>query len=188
LAVKIYITGPPRSGKTTLIMKILPYLEKLSLRFMGFVTPEQSVGGERKGFNLFFLPWGRQLELASIEQKPGYNMKHGRYWLNPSAGKEIASVLREAINNEEIDLIIVDEIGPMELAFREFREAIEDSIVSQKNVIATFHISLSSRFPHIFSEIEKGLIIDLRRMGWEEAHLTLLERIKKVKRSGGKDS
>lgn len=184
LAMKIYITGPPRSGKTTLLMNAHSKLNALNIYYMGFVTPEQRSGEGRKGFTLLFLPSKEEVELASIVQKPGYFMRHGKYWLNQSAGKEMASILMEAINNSKVRLIIIDEIGPMELAFEEFRNAIYEVITSPKHVVATFHISLSTKYPKLFNEIKKGVILDLRKINWNEAFSYLLKNIEEVGECG----
>ncbi|NIT02688.1 MAG: NTPase, partial [Candidatus Latescibacteria bacterium] len=47
------ITGPPRSGKTTLVMRLLEKLPEV--KAAGFYTEEIRERGERKGFKLISL-------------------------------------------------------------------------------------------------------------------------------------
>lgn len=171
LVVKIFITGPPRSGKTTLIRRLLSFMNEHNISYSGFFTPEIRKNGFRAGFQLVFLPSWRTVELASIEKKPGYEMRHGKYWLNPAAGGEILSALSSAIESSSVQVIVIDEIGPMELVYHKAEEAFLEAIISDKNLLSTFHISLKFRSPRLYAEIkEKGNIINLGEMEAEKAY------------------
>jgi len=177
---RIFITGPPRSGKTTLVMEALSRLKKFPHAYAGFITPEVRAGGERVGFDVLLLPSSESIVLARKDRITGSSMKHGSYWLNPDAGKKISLFLRETIENPEVSLLVIDEIGPMELAFREFEGAVLEAISSSKSIIATFHVSLPSRNPKLFRAMEGEEIIDLRNIGYNEALSKVLKSLEKM--------
>ena len=52
MKVKILITGPPRSGKSTLIARLIEYFSKKQISIYGFLTPEVREGNRRIGFDI----------------------------------------------------------------------------------------------------------------------------------------
>ncbi len=63
---KILITGPPRSGKSTLISRIIEYYSKKNYVIYGFLTPEVRMGGKRVGFDVEDIYSGKRNKLARI--------------------------------------------------------------------------------------------------------------------------
>ncbi|MFX1481509.1 MAG: nucleoside-triphosphatase, partial [Promethearchaeota archaeon] len=52
MKIKILITGPPRSGKSTLIVKLIKYFTKREFSIYGFLTPEVKEDNHRIGFDV----------------------------------------------------------------------------------------------------------------------------------------
>ena len=126
----ILISGYPGVGKTTLINKII---KELNCKIGGFYTSEKCENGKRTGFYITDFN-GDQMVMADVNLKSKYRV--GKYGVNIKAFEKIGiSALKNA--NEYADLIIVDEIGKMEMFSTEFCKMLEKVFDSPKPVLAT---------------------------------------------------
>ncbi len=132
--MKIAVTGRPGIGKTTLCMKVFKALNDVE----GFVTLEVRERGRRIGFKLYDLRSGEELWLAKVGE--GYP-KVGKYVVFLNSIDRFA----ERLNSCRGKLVIVDEVGPMELKSEKFIRAMEELIESPKNLLVTVHYK--SRHP-----------------------------------------
>jgi nucleoside-triphosphatase len=129
----ILLAGRPRVGKSTLILKVVETLKKEGCLPGGFYTIEVREGGSRIGFDINTLD-GKTGVLARVGLKSSYRL--GKYGIDMEQFEEIAlAALEDAIEKREI--IIIDEIGYMELKSRRFRELVLMALDSQKPVLAT---------------------------------------------------
>ncbi|MEM3383420.1 MAG: NTPase [Nitrososphaerales archaeon] len=130
------ITGDPGVGKTTVLMKIMSIIRNYGYALGGMLCREIRVKGERTGFELMDVASGRKGVLASVELNTGPRL--GKYRVNLVDLAEIgAKSLVDAINF--CDLIICDEIGPMELLSPDFRHAVKFILESGKPVLGIIH-------------------------------------------------
>lgn len=130
----ILLAGRPRVGKSTLLFHTIEKLRQIDISDIGgFYTLEVSSGGKRIGFDINTLD-GRIGCLARIGlDSPCHLVKYG---IDMKQFESIAlSALEDAIKNKSV--IVVDEIGYMELKSMWFRELIEKALNSPKPVIAT---------------------------------------------------
>ena len=124
------LTGGPGVGKTTIIKQAL---EKAQIVAGGFFTEEIRVGGVRQGFRIVTLE-GDSTILAHIDIRSPYRVS--KYGIDIEGLDRVGvAALREAIR--ERDLIVIDEIGKMELFSTSFQLAVLDAINSQKSVLGT---------------------------------------------------
>jgi nucleoside-triphosphatase len=115
--MKLLLTGPPSIGKTTVIQKILAGIE---FSAGGFYTHEIRRGGRRVGFSLKTLE-GEVGTLAHIDHRGGYRV--GRYGVDIGLFEAmVLPALERALRGKE--LIVIDEIGRMELFSRRFQEMV----------------------------------------------------------------
>lgn len=130
------LTGEPGSGKTTALMKVVNAVKAKGYSIGGVVAVEKRVRGVRVGFEVVDLRSGSRDVLASVEQKMGPRV--GKYRVNLKALSDLAAkALTEAI--EYCDLIVCDEMGPMEMASPEFRKAVKKVVDSGKPMIGVIH-------------------------------------------------
>lgn len=127
--MKILITGRPGVGKTTLIKKLSRLLQNAG----GFYTEEIRESGKRIGFKIVTLD-GEEGILARTDLPFPYRV--GKYYVNLKDLEEIGVRSLEGALREK-NLIIVDEIGKMELLSSKFREVVEKIFDSEKDVVAT---------------------------------------------------
>lgn len=88
----------------------------------------------RKGFKLINLATGEEGWLAHVNSKSAIRV--GKY------GVELTSIERFSKNLEwdDSEIIIIDEIGPMELKSKEFIKMIEMILLSDKSCLFTIHL------------------------------------------------
>ncbi len=129
------LTGPPGCGKTTTVLRIVEELKKRNIKVEGMYTQEIREHGRRIGFAVKRITGGEGT-LAHIRFSEGPRL--GRYVVNLRDLEVIGvSALLDGI--KEAEVVVVDEVGPMELFSRKFREAVERLISSDKNAIITVH-------------------------------------------------
>jgi len=130
-SVKILLTGLPRCGKTTAIIKIIANLNRDKIA--GFYTQEIRQGGVRKGFSWRRLD-GVTGTLAHIDIKGPFRV--GKYGVDVAAFEKSVVPILDA-EKTDTQLFIVDEIGKMECFSKEFVAAIRRLFKSDKSVLTT---------------------------------------------------
>ncbi|WP_406660613.1 NTPase [Methanolobus sp. ZRKC3] len=135
--LRIAVTGNPGVGKSTVVTKAV---EKLNLKACGIRAAEIRVDGIRQGFSIEDIDTGRKGVLSHVK---GTGPKLGKYHVNLEDLDGIgAGALRDAI---ACDLVVIDEVGPMELKSENFVRAVEAVLDSDRPVLAVLH--RSSRHP-----------------------------------------
>ena len=111
------LTGQPGCGKTTLIQRVIA---QLNIPPGGFYTQEMRVGGAREGFKMITFD-GREGILAHVKI-PG-PPRVGRYGVDLDALAAVGvTSIRRALRDQT--LIVIDEIGPMELFSAAFCQSV----------------------------------------------------------------
>jgi len=130
------ITGSPGVGKSTAVSKVVMKLKSAGVIVGGCTTSEKRSGGARIGFEIRDLSSGRTGELASTSSRIGPRV--GRYRVNL---EDLARIGGEGLGaaSSSSELIVVDEVGPMELVSPEFRAGIRMCIDSGKPMLAVVH-------------------------------------------------
>ena len=128
------LTGSPGTGKTTVIRQAVAMSKAKS---GGFYTEEIRAGGSRQGFRIVALD-GHDAILSHIDFQGLY--KVSKYGVDI---QNLDNIGVAAINRaiEESDLIVIDEIGKMELFSPRFREAVLRAVGSSKKVLGTIMLS-----------------------------------------------
>ena len=141
--MKIFLTGNPRCGKSTILMKIIDILKGKGLKVRGFITPEIRVREDRIGFKVVDIHSNDEGILASINQKTGPRV--GRYRVNLDGFERVAlKALNFAV--KDCDIVCIDELGTMELLSQKFKEKIKKILELEKPVIVTLHRNLVNKY------------------------------------------
>jgi len=106
----------------------------------GCVTSEKRVSGQRVGFRIRDLLTDDEGELASLTNRLGPRVGRYRVNLNDLSAIGVRALARAA---READLIVIDEIGPMELTSPDFRRSLRVCIDSGKPILAVVHESMN---------------------------------------------
>ncbi len=127
------LTGKPGTGKTSLIKQAVAGMKD---RAGGFYTEEIRSHGVRQGFRLVTLD-GQRTILAQVEIRSPYRVS--KYGVDTGCLDRVGVfALRQAA--EECALVIIDEIGKMELFSVDFRKTVLQIIDSGKRVLGTIMI------------------------------------------------
>ena len=167
----IIVTGAPGMGKSTAVLRTARALKDRGLNVGGIVSREQRSNNIRIGFEFIDLMTNDRIVLASIA---GNGPKIGKYFINLAGCRFAAERLRVAVKNS--DVIICDEIGPMELKSREFTDSVKKLLDVDKKVIVVLHQKIQHPLTEQFKK-KSSLIIDLNLENRENVNQILVNRL-----------
>jgi nucleoside-triphosphatase len=129
---RLLLEGRPGAGKTTLARAVVRALLDHGLTVSGITTDELRERGRRVGFAVEAIG-GETARLAHVDL-PG-PPRVGKY------GVDLAALERVGLPalQKNADVVVIDEIGKMELASSAFRAAVEDVLNRQSHLVATVH-------------------------------------------------
>lgn len=129
-----FVTGPPGIGKTTAVRRAVALLRERGHAPGGFYTGELREGKRRIGFFVEDVATGLRARLAELG--PGVP-RVGRYRL-VREGLELARhSLERAL--KEAEVLVIDEVGPMELKDPALKEAIAAALKSETPTLGSVH-------------------------------------------------
>ena len=172
----IFITGRPGIGKTSVLMRAVDELRKAGYRVGGMISHEVRERGSRVGFKIINLLTNREGWLAHVKQPKGPKVSKYRVKLEDL---EIigAGSIREAIRIA--DIIVIDEVGPMELFSEAFKEAVKEAIESGKPVIGTIHYRARDPLIDAIKSREDAEVMTVTLMNRDYLHKSIIEKILK---------
>lgn len=127
------VTGPPRSGKTTVVERTRTELGDRGFTAGGVVSPEIREDGERVGFEIEDVLTGESRVLAHVERGTGPSV--GKYRVNvPDVDALCETAFPRAF--EGADFLVVDEIAPMEVYSDAFVRYVREAFDTDQPVVA----------------------------------------------------
>jgi nucleoside-triphosphatase len=169
-ARNIFVTGPPRSGKTTLIEEVV---RKINRPVTGFFTREIRKGGRRLGFAITTLD-GKTGILAHQGIKSRFRV--GKYRVNLKDLEQIAVPSMQPTRPGEI--VVVDEIGKMECFSPLFKHALVEVLNTEHRVIGSIALK-GDRFIQRIKARDDLLLIPISDSTRESALALFLEVVQR---------
>lgn len=171
----ILITGNSRLEKTTLIKNVIA---KYNISAGGFYTSEICDNdGKRYGFKIVSLD-GSESVMASVEILGKYRI--GKYGVDVDAIDRVGvEAIKKALLDK--DLIVIDEIGRMELYSRRFQDIIIKALDSPKIVLGTISAKDTTHTKKI-KEREDTKILKLKRENFTEIETYIQRFLSNVNR------
>ena len=165
---KLLLTGRPGCGKTTVIKRVVTELARPA---GGFYTEEIREGRERVGFKIVTVE-GQQALLAHINFKTPERV--GKYGLD-LAGLEAVGVEAIRIAVRAHRLVLIDEIGPMEICSAIFCAAVQKAFASDSPILATI-TARSFPFTNKIKRRPDVTLVEVRRDNRERLVCNLSEQ------------
>jgi nucleoside-triphosphatase len=138
------------------------------------ISHEVREHGLRVGFAIVDIATGRKGWLAHVNQPVGPSISKYRVNLN-DLNRIGAAAIRIAV--EEADVIVIDEIGPMELVSTPFQEAVRKALVTSKPMIGTMHRRVHDPLIHAIKSCEEVSILEVTLENRTTLHDLLVNRI-----------
>ena len=167
------VTGSPGIGKTTVLLKMIDLLKNEGYSIGGMISREARVAGTRIGFELLDVGEGKKGWLARADQKEGPRV--GKYHVNLA---DLEGVGANAILHAIVlsDVIVIDEVGPMELFSDQFVQAVLKAIESNKPLICTVHWKIRNEFSDRLEKREDAETYVVNMQNRDRLHELLAER------------
>jgi nucleoside-triphosphatase len=134
--LRVLLEGRPGVGKTTVARRLVGLLRDAGVPLGGFITDEIRVRGRREGFTVEAVSGDRGV-LAHVDL-PG-PPRVGRYGVDLRAFERVALPTLAAPQPGGV-VVVVDELGKMELASAAFRDAVSVLLDRDVAVLATVQL------------------------------------------------
>jgi nucleoside-triphosphatase len=131
-AARVLIEARPGAGKTTAVSRLSDLLREAGVPLSGFLTRELRETGRRVGFEIETFGGERGL-LAHVDIKGPPRV--GRYGVDVEAFERLA--LKALDSPAEEGVVLIDELGKMELASERFGEAVRELWERPLPIVAT---------------------------------------------------
>jgi nucleoside-triphosphatase len=128
---RIAVTGSPGVGKSTMVAKAAA---ATGMRVGGVLARDKRYKDRRIGFELLDLASGA---VGMLADETGTGPQLGKYRVHP---EDLDGIGAKAVEDAlKCELIVVDEVGPMELTSHRFISAVEMAIASPRPMLVVLH-------------------------------------------------
>jgi nucleoside-triphosphatase len=139
---KIGITGLPSVGKTATLERIVKKLEQDEFRVGGMITRSLIENDEKVGFRV--IDWRSREEAVfahkDFDTKFKAETDDGVYSVDLEALERIGvKAIADSIASPDVDIVIIDEVGKMEMHSEKFCKTVIEALDANKPVIMTLH-------------------------------------------------
>jgi len=170
----VFVTGRPGVGKTSVLLRAVNNLKNREYTVGGMISREVREGGVRVGFEIMDFSTGQRGWLAHVNQPTGPQVSKYRVNLTDLNAIGVNSILN-AVKNA--DIIIVDEIGPMELFSQAFREAVAQAIESSKPMLGTIHLKARDPLIDAIKKREDAEILEITYENRGQLHNLIIDKV-----------
>jgi len=159
IKLKILITGPPRSGKSILISRLIDHLQK-SFKIHGFLTPEIRKNNKREGFHVEDICTKKRFPLARVGNY-NTNFRLGKYSVFVEEFENYIKKFSDPIEQMPNLIFCIDEIGKMELFSEVFQEFVKKLFLSNIFIIATIGEKIKHPLKDFILNSTKSILFNL---------------------------
>jgi nucleoside-triphosphatase THEP1 len=160
--VILLVVGEPGSGKTSWCREYIQHRRESGASVGGILCPAVEKQGQRAGSNLVDLLTGQEVPFARLSRCRSFEGGEvvGQYTVSTEGISFGCGAINRAIETK-CDLVVIDEVGPLELGGRGLIPAVELALASAVDVLIVVRSWLREALQRRFPEYEFVLIADL---------------------------
>jgi len=133
-ARKIFIiSGPVGGGKTTFARAIIEFLKDQDIKAEGILSERVMEGSKTKGYDIIDITTGKREVFLTENEKTGKETI-GKFYISPKGLERGRSILGELVT-VKTGIVIIDEVGLLELQGRGWNDAIYQLLERSSNHI-----------------------------------------------------
>jgi nucleoside-triphosphatase len=175
------LTGQPGIGKTTIVERLASHFSSHGVRIGGFTTSEVRESGQRVGFKIADLSSRHSGWLSRKDNGEGPRI--GSYRVITEDLEKFGVTSLERAIADPVNLILIDEIGPMEMTSASFRRSITRVFSAHKPTLAT--VKLGSRYPEVENVRDSCLQFEITFASRDSIYQKLVDRVENWIRPSG---
>ena len=162
--MRLLVIGEPGSGKTSWCREYINQRRKPSSSVGGILSPAIAKQGQRLGSNALDLLTGQEIPFARLSHRSSFKggEKVGDYTISREGILFACHAIERAVESR-CDLVVIDEVGPLELHGKGLMPAVELALASAVNVLTVIRSSLREALQKYFPNYEFTVIADLTK-------------------------
>ena len=159
--MNLLVVGKPGSGKTSWCRYYTDWLHGRGLSVGGILCPEVREHGERAGYNAVDLGTGEEVPFARCSGVVAWPKGEviGRYTISRDGILFARRAIEQAVE-KQCDLVVIDEVGPVELRGGGLMPAVELALATAVNVLIIIRSSLREALYRHFPNYQFRVIAD----------------------------
>ena len=171
--MRLLVTGESGSGKTSWCREYIDRRRKSGSTVGGILSPAIERQGQRVGSNALDLLTGQEVPFARLSHHKHFKEgdKVGDYTISRDGILFACNAIEGAVESR-CDLVVIDEVGPLELQGKGLMSAVELALASAIDVLIVVRSSLREALQKHFSDYEFTVIADLTKSSFNtQGHL-----------------
>jgi molybdopterin-guanine dinucleotide biosynthesis protein A len=162
--VRLLVVGESGSGKTSWCREYIDRRRKSGSTVGGILSPAIEKQGQRVGSNALDLLTGQEIPFARLSRHNSFEEgeKVGDYTISRDGILFACNAIERAVESR-CDLVVIDEVGPLELQGKGLMPAVELALASAIDVLIVVRSSLREALRKHFPDYEFTVIADLTK-------------------------
>ena len=160
--MRLLVVGEPRSGKTSWCRKYINRRRESGSSVGGILSPAIEKQGQRVGSNALDLLTGKEVPFARLSHCRSFKAGEmvGDYTISRDGIIFACDAIKRAVESR-CDLVVIDEVGPLELGGKGLMPAVELALASPVNLLIVIRSSVKGALQGHFPEYEFAVVADL---------------------------